>query len=104
MTGDEVAARLTTVSALRELCLRLPHIATPMEIARLQRFDALVPAPEGATQDDVEALVAGWSGWWREGRSSELADMARRVNAVLVASDRRLATFATAASGGQATP
>jgi hypothetical protein len=102
MTGDQVAARLAIVSALRLLGLRLPHVATPTELARLERFEALVRAPENATAGDVEALVAGWSRWWREERTAELANMARRLDATLVDSDRRLATFATAAGGGQA--
>lgn len=103
MTGDEVSARLATVSALRALGLRLPHVATPAELARLRRFEALVLAPEQATAADVEALVAGWSRWWREGRTAELADMARRLDVALIDSDRRLATFATAA-GGESAP
>jgi hypothetical protein len=102
MTGDEVAARLAIVSALRMLGLRLPHLATPTELERLKRFEALVQAPANATAGDVEALVAGWSRWWREGQRAELAEMARRLDAALVDSDRRLATFATAAGGGQA--
>ena len=96
MTSDRLTSRLATVSALRTLCLRLPHVATPRELERLRRFDALVPAPERATEQDVEALVAGWSRWWREGRTRELADMAGRLDATLVDSDRRLATFAVA--------
>ena len=96
MTGDEVAARLARVSALRALCLRLPHVATPTEIERLKRFDALAPAPERATERDVEALAAGWSRWWREGRTAELSGMARRLDAALIDSDRRLASLAVA--------
>jgi hypothetical protein len=96
MTGEEVTARLTTVSALRALCLRLPHVSTPAEIARLTRFDALLETPERTTERDVEALVAGWSRWWREGRRAELSAMARRVDAALIDSDRRLASFAVA--------
>ncbi len=96
MTSDEVAARLATVSALRALCLRLPHVPTPTEIARLKHFDELVDAPEAATERDVEALVAGWSRWWREGRTAEVSKMAGRVDATLIDSDRRLAAFATA--------
>ena len=104
MTGDEVAARLATVAALRTLGLRLPHVATPTELERLNRFEALVQAPESATASDVEAIVAGWSRWWSEGRRTELANMARRLDAALVDSDRRLATFATAAGGDTTRP
>lgn len=96
MTSDELTARIATVSALRALCLRLPHVATPTEIERLKRFDALVDAPERATEDDVEPLAAGWSRWWREGRTVELAEMAQRLPPALIDSDRRLASFATA--------
>ena len=96
MTGDEVTARLAMVSALRILGLRLPHVPTPAEIARLKRFDPLVAAPENATARDVAALVVGWARWWREGRTTELSEMARRLDAALIASDRRLASFAAA--------
>lgn len=96
MTSDELTARLATVSALRTLCLRLPHVETPTELERLKRFDALVDAPGRATEDDVEPLVAGWSRWWREGRTVELAAMTRRLPPALIDSDRRLASFATA--------
>ena len=32
---------LTTISALRRLCLTLPHAATPEEVRRLERFERL---------------------------------------------------------------
>ena len=96
MTDEEVTARLRAVSALRTLCLRLPHVPTPAEVARLERFDALVAAPERATERDVEALATGWSRWWREGRTTELSDMSRRIDAELIDSDRRLASFVVA--------
>ena len=96
MTSEEVTARLNTVSALRALCLRLPHVPTPTEIARLKRFDVLVDTPEDATDRDIDVLVAGWSRWWREGRTAALSEMARRVDAALIDSDRRLASFAVA--------
>jgi hypothetical protein len=96
MTSEEVTVRLRAVSALRTLCLRLPHVPTPTEIARLKRFEVLVETPERATERDVEALVAGWSGWWREGRTAELSEMAQRVDSALIDSDRGLASFAVA--------
>ena len=96
MTGEEVTARLKMVSALRALALRLPHVPTPTELEQLKRFDVLVEIPERATELDLEALAAGWARWWREGRKAELAEMARRVDAALVNSDRRLASFAVA--------
>ena len=96
MTGEEVTARLNIVSALRALSLQLPHVATPTEIAQLKRFDLLIETPERATERDIDALVAGWSRWWREGRTAALSEMARRVDAALLESDRRLASFAVA--------
>ena len=98
MTGEEITARLNTVSALRALSLRLPHVPTPAEIVLLKRFDALVETPEPTTVNDTEALAAGWARWWREGRTTELSQMARRVDAALIDSDRRLASFAVACS------
>jgi hypothetical protein len=96
MTGNEVTGRLNAVSALRVLCLRLPHIPAPTEIARLKRFDALVDTPESVTERDVEALVAGWSRWWREARTTDLSRMALRIDAAVIDGDRRLATLAAA--------
>jgi hypothetical protein len=96
MTDEEVTAHLRAVSALRTLCLRLPHIPTPREVALLKHFDTLVKAPKRVTEHDVEALAAGWACWWREGRKAELAQMARRIDAALIDSDRRLASFAVA--------
>jgi len=89
---------LRKVSALRALCLSLPHVPTPAAISRLRRFDDLVARAESATEADVEALVAGWRRWWREGDTERLHAMATRVPAALVESDRRLATYACAAA------
>lgn len=97
MTRDEVDWKIGKVAALRALCLSLPHLGTPAETKRLVRFEQLVGEPSAATAADVEALVAGWRQWWREGRVSEIAAMAVSLPADLVQGDRRLATYATAA-------
>lgn len=98
MSTRDVAAALRKVSELRALCLRLPHLPTPLETERLERFEALAAAPELATENDVEALAAGWREWWRTGRAEELLAMAARVPSGLRESDRRLATYAVAAA------
>ena len=96
MTRD-VAATLRTVAALRTLCLRLPHVPTPAELAQLQRFEMLAAAPDSATADDIEPLLAGCRHWWREGRVDRLTELAERLPAPLVEADRRLASFLLAA-------
>ncbi|MBI2015069.1 MAG: hypothetical protein HYS77_05975, partial [Candidatus Rokubacteria bacterium] len=65
MAPPDVSTTLRKVSALRALCLRLPHLPTPGEQALLRRFEALVAAPETAIDADIEALAAGWRRWWR---------------------------------------
>jgi len=85
-------------SLLRALCLSLPHVPTPTEIARLRRFDELVAQPESATDGDIEALATGWRRWWYLGDTERLRGMAARIPAALVAADRRLATYACAAA------
>jgi len=89
-------------SALRALCLRLPHISTPAELARLQRFGELETSPETATSGDVEALISGWRRWWYQGETGRLRAMAARVPAALMHSDRRLALYACAAVAHEA--
>lgn len=95
-TALDAAGRLRRASALRELCLRLPHLATPAELARLRRFEALAVTPESATAQDIDALVVGWRTWWRAGQTEQLRAMAARVPRAIVGADRRLAAYAVA--------
>jgi len=99
LPGD-AAAPLRTVAELRALCLRLPHVPTPGELTRLARFETLVAAPAAATRQDIEALVAGWTRWWREARAEALLEMAAGLPAGLVEGDRRLASLLVAAKHG----
>jgi hypothetical protein len=94
----DATAAIRKASALRALCLRLPHVATPTEMTRLRRFEALADSPVSATGGDVEALVAGWRRWWYEGESERLCAMAARLPAGFVDGDRRLAHYACAAA------
>jgi hypothetical protein len=98
----DATTAIRKVSALRALCLRLPHVPTPAELARLQRCRELAAAPESATIGDVEALVAGWRSWWYQGETERLRAMAARVPAALVHGDRRLALYACAAVAREA--
>lgn len=97
MTRRDAAAALQKVAALRALCLRLPHLPTPIERERLRRFEALVASPRLTTDADIEALVAGWRRWWREGRRDALCAMAERLPAGIVERDRDLAAYLSAA-------
>jgi hypothetical protein len=93
----DVAATLRRLSALRALCLRLPHVPTPAESELLRRFDMLARRPQDAGGADVEAIAAGWRAWWRGGEHRRLAEMADALPAILVDSDRRLAAYADGA-------
>lgn len=97
MIARDAAPALRKVSALRALCVRLPHLATPLERERLLRFQALVEAPASASADDIEALVAGWRALWRAGRPDDLLRVAASLPTDLVERDRRLATYVVAA-------
>jgi hypothetical protein len=96
-TPHDAATALRQASALRALCRRLPRLPTAAAEARWGRFEALLPAPESACQADVDALREGWGRWWREEHTGALAAMAARVPGDLIATDRELATYATAA-------
>ena len=97
MNGREVGATLRSVSALRALCQSLPHLPTPGELDRMERFATLVVSPGLAGVEDVEAVLAGWRQWWRDGRTGDLLAMARALGPTLVEHDRRLASYALAA-------
>lgn len=92
MRVRDVSATLRKVSALRALCLRLPHLPATAEREHLRRFDALVVAPRTATESDLEALAAGWRLWWRAGQHRRLLTMAESLPEGIVARDRRLQT------------
>ena len=93
----DVAATLRRVAALRSLCLELPHLPTPAESARLRRFDVLVRTPRTAVDEDIEAIAAGWRGWWRAGEHGRLVEMAEALPVHLIDADRRLAMYADSA-------
>lgn len=100
-TRLDATAAIRKASALRALCLRLPHLSTPAEAARLRRCEALAVSPESATGADVEALAAGWRRWWRRGETERLRAMAARVPAGRIKPDRRLAQYACASGALQ---
>lgn len=97
----DATAAIRKASALRALCLRLPHVPTPAEVERLRRCEALAASPESATTTDVEALAAGWRNWWRRGETERLRAMAARVPTALINADRRLAQYACASGALQ---
>jgi uracil-DNA glycosylase len=88
---------LREVSALRALCLRLPHLETPSERRRLARFERIVTRPAEATHADAEAIAAGWARWWRRGDRARLLDMSRWIAPAIVDGHRTLATLSVAA-------
>jgi len=97
----DATTAIRKVSALRALCLRLPHLPTPAEATRLRRCEALEVSPESATTADLEALATGWRRWWHLGETERLRAMAARVPAGLINSDRRLALYACASGALQ---
>ena len=94
MTTSDAAPAIRSVAQLRALFVRLPHVPTPAELARLQRFEVIVADPALAGTEDIESIVAGWRRWWREGRVDQIAAMASAISADLVESDPRLLDLA----------
>lgn len=92
-----MTATLRKVAELRRLCLRLPHLATPAERRRLQRFEGLAVAPGAATPEDLDALADGWMRWWRKDDRARILAMAEGLPSALIAADRRLASLLEAA-------
>lgn len=97
MIQRDVAETLRKVAELRRFCLKLPHLETPAERRHLARFAKLTAAPSAVTADDVDALAAGWSRWWRQSEVARIGAMAALLPRELIATDRRLATLAEAA-------
>ncbi len=97
MKAPEVGPTLRAVSALRTLCLSLPHVPTPAEARHLERFATFTVMPELAGPEDVDTLLAGWRQWWRGGRTGDLLAMATGLAPDLLASDRRLVMYLLAA-------
>lgn len=98
MNGQDAAATLQRVAALRALCLKLPHLPTPAEAKLLERFAGLVDDAAGASDEDIAALAAGWRDWWGRGRARDIVTMAARLPAGIVDGDRRLASYLYASS------
>ena len=97
MKPREAGPTLRTVSALRTLCLSLPHVPTPVEAHRMKRFATLAATPGLAGLEDVETVLAGWRQWWRDGRTGDLLAMATGLAPDVLAQDRRLVTYLLAA-------
>jgi len=92
----DAATVLRKVSALRALCLRLPHIPTPLELQRLRRFESIASAASTTGETDRDAVATGWRSWWRDGRADLIAIMSALLPPAFVASDRRLAALSLA--------
>lgn len=96
MTIADVASTLRKVSALRSLCLRLPHVSTPTQVRLLDRFETLAATPERATAADLDAIAVGWHRWWRDGMHSRLLEMRTRLTSGLLDAHRDLGALAQA--------
>lgn len=98
MSARDAARALKRVAELRRLCLLVPHMATPVEDALLQRFKILAASPGSVTDADVEAVAAGWRRWWRLDEVELLRAMVAQLPADYIARDRQLASYAFAVS------
>ena len=104
MNPRDAGPILRAASALRALCLTLPHLPTPAETRQLERFASLAASPGLAGHDDVETLLAGWRQWWRDGRTADLRVMASRLAPALMQEDRRLVAYVVAAREASSSP
>ena len=87
---------LTTISALRRLCLVLPHAPTPEAVRRLERFERLRRGGAPLSDDDIETLRTGFRHCWRRRDAGTLREMAARIPVELLARDRWLQSFVVA--------
>lgn len=94
---------LTTISALRRLCLGLPHAPTPAEMRQLERFERLRQAEASPGDEDIGALRAGLRHCWRSRDVGTLQQMTARLPSALLERDRWLQSFAVAARSVVAT-
>ena len=95
---------LTTISALRQLCLTLPHAPTPAEARRLERFERVREGAVPLNEEDVEALRTGLRQCWRSRDTETLRDMAARIPGGLLERDRWLQSFVVAARASPPRP
>ncbi len=93
----DVAPAIRKVAELRRLCLRLPHLTTAAEEARLARFAVIEATPAIAGPADVDAIGAGWEQWWRAGNAAAITRMAARLPRGIVDADRTLSSLRLAA-------
>ena len=95
---------LTAISALRRLCLALPHAPTPDERRRLERFERLRGGAAPLRDEDIEALRTGLRHCWLSGNAGTILEMAPRIPSELLERDRWLQSFMVAAQALAAAP
>ena len=88
---------LSAISALRRLCLSLPHASTSGEVQRLERFERLREGAVSLNEEDLEALRTGLRQCWRSRDTQTLRQMAARIPAAFLDRDRWLQSFVVAA-------